>query len=859
MAEDPPAAPSRPPQPVLGNLGEFDHRTGGIASYLERMQLYFEANSVADDRKVAVLLTVIGAKTYETLRSLFPPEAPRDKSFAQLVSVLQKHYNPKPLVIGERFRFYQRSQKAGESIADFVADLRRLSIKCEFGDFLDQALRDRFVCGVRSEGLQKKLLTEADLTIKRAQEITQSMESADLNSKDLKGDASARDTADSIHHSTSIPAVPPRNAGRGKKFQPWHRCGRRHDAKTCKFKDATCHRCGKQGHIRLACRHRSPPPVDGGGKKDNDRLYRGKRAGGTNKWLEADDEDKDALPLFVLEGDVPQPPILKTMSLSGFPVDFELDTGATVTVMSEQMFLEYFPGRPLQPSTVRLKTYTGETMPVVGESTFEVSYADQGTMSLTLAVVASSGPPLLGRNWLQHFVLEWPQIKSILLANDTLRQLLHEYAEVFQDGLGTITPFKAQLAVAPSAVPRFHRPQPVPYALRPLVELELDRLGKTGVLKPVSHSDWAVAIVTVPKRDGKVRICGDYKVTVNPALDVDQYPLPRPEDLFATLAGGKYFSTMDFSHAYNQLPLDDNARKFLTINTHRGLYQYTRLPFWVASAPSIFQKTMDTILQGMSGVIFYLDDILVSGRTEEEHLDNLWKVLQKLQEHGIRAKKAKCTFLKTSVQYLGHVIDADSLHATDDKVKAIINAPRPRTVAELRSFLGLLNYYGRFIPNLSSLIYPLNNLLRQKKTWQWTKACSGAFQAAKEKIVSSKVLTHYDPTRPVRLAADASAYGIGAVISHVMEDGSERPIAFASRTLKPSECNYAQVEKEALSLVFGLCKFHSYLYGRKFTLVTDHKPLTTILGPKNGVPPIAAARLQRWALKLAAYSYDIEF
>ena len=179
--EPPAAAPhSASSQPVLGSLGEFDYRTDSVSSYLERMQLYFEANAVADDRKVAVLLTVIGAKTYETtLRSLLARE---------LKAILLKHYDPQPLVIGERFRFYQRSQKSGESIADFVADLRRLSIKCEFGDFLDQALRDRFVCGVRNEALQRKLLTESDLTIKRAQELAQSMESADLNAKDLKGD-----------------------------------------------------------------------------------------------------------------------------------------------------------------------------------------------------------------------------------------------------------------------------------------------------------------------------------------------------------------------------------------------------------------------------------------------------------------------------------------------------------------------------------------------------------------------------------------------------------------------------------------------------------------------------------------------
>ena len=851
-AARPPAVPQAvASQPVLGSLGEFDPRSDSISSYLERMQLYFEANSVKEDRKVAVLLTVVGAKTYETLRSLLSPARPRDKTYEELLEVLKRHYDPQPLVIGERFKFYQRSQKPGETIADFIADLRRLSIRCDFDDFLDQALRDRFVCGVRNEALQKKLLTEVDLTMKRAQEIALSMESADLSAQNLKGDSTPAETLNLVHPSSASTIAP-------VKLGPCYRCGRRHDAKSCKFKEATCHKCGKLGHIAPVCRSASPPSVDKGKKRYKPKRYHRGKASGT-KWLEADEEDKVALPLFVLWCDVPQPPILIDMSVNGSLVHFELDTGAAVTVMCEQKFQQLFPNFVLKQPSIELRTYTGEAMEILGEATVEVSYADQEPKMLSLAVVAGSGPSLLGRNWLQHFVLEWQKVKTVCLANDSLQKLLHDYSDVFRDELGTITPFKAQLVVSSSAVPRFHRPRPVAYALRPRIDQELDRLEKAGVLQRVTHSDWAAPIVTVPKRDGQVRVCGDYKVTVNPMLDVDQYPLPRPEDLFASLAGGKYFSTLDLSHAYNQLVLDNDSRKYLTINTHRGLYQYHRLPFGVASAPSIFQKAMDTILQGMEGVICYLDDILVSGKTEEEHLTNLGKVLQRLQEHGIRAKRAKRTFLKTSVQYLGHIIDADGLHATEEKLDAIVHAPAPKNVHELRSFLGLLNYYGRFIPNLSSLLHPLNHLLRHNVTWRWTEACSKAFKCAKQKIVSPNVLVHYDSTRPIRLAADASAYGLGAVISHVMDDGSERPIAFASRTLQPSERNYAQVEKEALSLVFGVCKFHTYLYGRRFTLVTDHKPLTTILGPKTGVPPIAAARLQRWALKLSAYTYDIEF
>ena len=293
--------------------------------------------------------------------------------------------------------------------------------------------------------------------------------------------------------------------------------------------------------------------------------------------------------------------------------------------------------------------------------------------------------------------------------------------------------------------------------------------------------------------------------------------------------------------------------------TQKGLYQYTRLPFGIASSPAIFQKTMDSILQGLDGVICYLDDLLITGSTIEEHLARLKEVLNRLHEHGIRLRRDKCQFLSQSVEYLGHVVNAEGLHATESKLQAIREAPTPRNVQELRSFLGLLNYYSRFIANISSILRPLHVLLQRNARWNWTTSCKQAFELAKEKLSSSCVLTHYNAALPIRLAGDASSYGIGAAISHVMPDGSERPIAFASRTLSKSEQNYAQVEKEALSLIFGIKRFHTYLYGRPFTIITDHKPLATILGPKKCIPPLAAARLQRWAILLSAYRYDIEF
>ncbi|XP_057677181.1 uncharacterized protein K02A2.6-like [Corythoichthys intestinalis] len=305
--------------------------------------------------------------------------------------------------------------------------------------------------------------------------------------------------------------------------------------------------------------------------------------------------------------------------------------------------------------------------------------------------------------------------------------------------------------------------------------------------------------------------------------------------------------------------VDEESREWLTINTHKGLFRYCRLPFGITSAPALFQRAMDQILSGLPGVQCYLDDILCTGANDEEHLRNLDAVLKRLRQYGLRVRKEKCEFLRPSVEYLGHVIDHKGLHKAPSKTKAIVDAPAPENVSQLRSFLGLLNYYGRFIPNLASLLKPLHELLCKDVKWKWTNECNKAFRNAKNALISSDVLTHFNPSYPIQLACDASPYGVGAVISHVFPNGNERPIAFASRTLNKAESNYAQLEREALSIIFGVRKFHQCLYGRRFTLLTDHRPLTMILGLNAGIPSLAAARLQRWALLLSAHSYDIKY
>ena len=231
------------------------------------------------------------------------------------------------------------------------------------------------------------------------------------------------------------------------------------------------------------------------------------------------------------------------------------------------------------------------------------------------------------------------------------------------------------------------------------------------------------------------------------------------------------------SNAYLQLPLDESSKELVTINTHKGLFRYNRLPFGVSSAPAIFQQTIESLLKGLKGISVYLDDILVTGSTHEEHLCNLDAVLNRLNSAGLKLNKSKCSFMLDKIEYLGHIIDAKGLHPTQEKVKAIREAPHPRNISELRSFLGMITYYRKFLPNLSTQLKPLYSLLCKKATWVWGNKQEEAFQLAKEALLTNSLLVHYDSLKPLVLACDASAYGLGAVLSHIMPDGEERPIA----------------------------------------------------------------------------------
>ncbi|KIH66176.1 reverse transcriptase [Ancylostoma duodenale] len=439
------------------------------------------------------------------------------------------------------------------------------------------------------------------------------------------------------------------------------------------------------------------------------------------------------------------------------------------------------------------------------------------------------------------------------IRNETVTSLKTRFADVFSPGLGRCTKTKAKLVLKPDATPIYRQRRPVPFASQSAVNAEIDRLLKEGVLSAVDHSNWAAPIVVVKKSNGTTRTCADFSTGLNDALMMHQHPLPTAEEVFTKLNGGQLFSQIDLADAYLQVEVDENSKELLTVNTHRGLFQYNRLTFGVKFAPGIFQQIIDSMIAGLTGVAAYFDDIIVTGRTVDEHRQNLEAVFKRISDYGFRVRIDKCNFLMQEIRYLGDIIDKDGRRPDPSKVKAITEMPPPKDLAQLRSFLRMINYYGAFILQMRQIRAPLDALLKKNAPFNWSEDCQKAFDKAKDVLASPLLLTHFGPNLELIVAADASEYGIGAVILHRFADGIEKAISHASRSLTATEKRYGQIENEGLALVYAVRKFHRYLFGRSFTLLTDHKPLVTIFGNKKGLPTYTANRLLRWSLILQGY------
>lgn len=891
---------------LFGNVEPFDENSTSWDSYIERVDQFFCINDVEESRKHNFLLMFIGQKCYDVLRDLCQPSKPAEKSYKELVDLMKNHLQPKPSVMSERYKFHKLTQSNGQSISDFVLSLNRAATHCEFEN-RDVSLRDQFVSGLTSDNLKKRLFTETSLTFKSAVEIALSWETAEHDVKVLHNPSV--NSSENFHYQQGVrrdhrfrggpgtevlAATPSQQPQRQCQTQKtWNSnltsnnnrssqgrtnnsskikctcCGKDHYKSSCKYLNFNCKYCKTKGHLIAMCPKLAKPSPSSHNNIDlcdnNDEVL-----SQCFESLQVNESDTDYGVFNVtIEPKVTENVVNKINTRSDSPfkvnvliddkvVNMEIDTGSPISAISEKVYKSIFSHIKLNQCDLILKSYDGARLIPLGylEVKCKRNLQDDSKV-LELYVFENGGLPLIGRSWIKALKIDLC-LNQISQWKTDIDQIVKEFPNVFSDRLGTYTKRKISLQVKPDTVPVYCKPRPVPFALQEKVDKEIDKLVTDGVLEPLDVSDWGTPIVAIPKSDGNVRVCGDFR-SLNANLVVERYPLPRIDNLLAKLSGSSHFSKIDLKHAYQQVLLDDQSKPLTAISTNKGLFCYNRIPYGITNGPSVFQKIMEQTLVNLEGTVVFQDDILIGGKNKSDHLKNLKGVLLRLSDAGFTVKKEKCEFFKQSISYLGFIVDSSGLKTDKSKVEAVLRAPAPTNVTELKSFIGMVNFYGRFIHNLADVLRPMYKLLSKESSWVWSKECDDAFESVKQMLTEAPCLAHFDPKLPLILATDASSYGLGCVLSHLFPDGTERPIAFSSRVLSKSESNFSQIEKEALSIVFGVKKFYQYLYARHFTLLTDHQPLLTIFGKKKGIPQMAANRLQRWAHFLSAFDFTIQY
>ena len=871
-------------------------QTENWEKWIRRWDRYRNASGLAskgDRDQVSMLLYCMGDIADDLLITLQIDE--EKATYAEVKKLLDEYFQVRKNTIVERAKFNRRLQLPGEPVEQFIQDVYKLGEGCEYGTLKEELIRDRLIAGVQADSLSDNLQRQGSkLTLIEAVRICRQYEARQQDRNLVRGSSTSSSASanasnpgsdvDYVHNhkpnhanyrkggqsnqgnhnnksrngSSYTPGSGSKHVhNRPKQTQcPW--CGNEvHPRKQCPAKNANCQKCQKPGHWARVCRrdsHVNELQVeldqvsinqDESEYYDYDSEFEVQQVGyddapflGEN--YSYDDDEYWSEDVYV----------------NNQTCHFKLDSGAKVTVVSEN--LSWVKGQELVKSKEDLFGPGHMKIPVIGK--FQASLEYRGKkIDEEVFVIRHQRCCLLSRSACYKLGLI-ARVNEVNLQESGSRvKFRDEFPGLFK-GLGRVAEkYTYHVTMRDNAKPVcLFTPRKVPHPLLPKLKLEIDNMVKQGVVSPVkTPTEWCSGIVCVPKSNGKVRVCVDM-TALNKCVQREIHPMASVDTSLAKLGDGnsQYLTKLDANSGFWQIPLDTESRLLTTFITPFGRFCFNRLPFGISSAPEIFQRMMSDVLEGLDGVICHMDDILIHSATLEEHNRQVRAVLQRLQEAGLTLND-KCEFSKQKISFLGYIIDHTGLQADPEKTSAITEFPAPTNITELQRFMGMVNQLGKFIPGLAEITEPMRQLLRKETAWHWGPHQDKSFQEVKVILISPQILAHYDVNHPTIIAADASNYGIGAVLLQVQEDGKRRPICYASRSLSETEQRYAVIEKEALASTWACEKFSDYVMGLEFILETDHKPLVPLLNSKElAKMPL---RIQRFKLRMMRFNPKVEY
>lgn len=859
-----------------------DDQTSAIKLFKQRCELYFTIKDIKEEKQAHHILYFSGEQGLAKFNSWTLTEAQKKSP-----KEIWERFLGQPISTNFRVaRFYlqQYRQQPRESIDEFVTRCLTQVKKCEFRDQeeCDQRVIDQLVSGTRYPDLQKELLKqEKDMTLEQAIKLSKTHEASQEYAQQMTN--ATPSSVHSIHHS--------RNPQRACKF-----CGGQHPIKRredCPAYNSECNACGKVGHWKSVCRStrdsQGARPKEGRPRSHSRKRQRHTKRGqhkqssvGTvTKHLPDSETEKDFSHLTlnsilkcdnISQANNRDEAVTHIMALipgkkTIAHIRSKVDTGAQTNTLPVRMFRRMFPemlsadGIPdethVDNKQARLTAYNGTAITHYGSIVLQCRYKSPTWSPSHFFIVDSEGPAIIGLQSAETMSLvtmhceisQHPEPAHNLPSVSSMKDLKQNYPDQF-DRIGNFHG-EYHITVDPDVQPVVHAARRCSIHLRNELKAELDDMERLRVIQKVTEpTDWVSSLAVSRKHNGKLRVCLDPK-NLNKAIKRCHYKTPTVEELTYQLADAKYFSKMDAKNGYWSVKLDSESSRLTTFNTPFGRYLYLRMPFGLVMSQDVFQMKMDQVLERCPGTIGVADDVVVFGKSIEEHNTNLRNLMSVAQECGLVFNSEKCSIMHDQIKFFGTAYDKNGSHADPDKVADIQAIPAPMNKTELQEFLGIITYMGPFIPKLSEHTACLRDLLKREVSFEWLQNHDKAFRNLKELVCREITLSYFDTGKDTTIQVDASSRGIGAVL---MQDG--RPIAFASKSLSEAERRYANIERELLAVVFGSEKFHTYIYGKHFQVESDHKPLEMIqLKNLAAAPP----RLQRMLLRLQNYDLHIKY
>ena len=805
-------------------------------TWIQDFEMFLTASGITDKKQMrALLLYQAGTRVREIFRQL--NETGTDDDYDTAKSKLKEHFQPQENRRYEVFKFREAKQDPNETLDQFHTRLRTLAQTCSLAD-ADFEVEQQIIMAGTSSRIRKKALRDPTYALKDILVDGRREEQSSYQARNIESKDSPRDNLNEMNSK-----------------QQCHFCGGPypHGNTPCPAKGKLCRKCGKANHFSKVCRSK-PQKQNPKNKRKNQEQRQSKRPINPLQPTDSESELSSEDYMYTVKNRTTPKVRVKVCEHS---FNAMIDTGATINVIDYKTY-EQMRGTELRKTHIKAFAYNAKE-PVKFKGKFDAVIETRKRVAVATFYVPQTpdGGNLISATTAQELGLISLHVNKVSNTKDTnVNTILSKHAKVF-DGLGKLKGQQVKLNIDPDHPPRAQPQRRIPYHIREKVTSALETLENDDIIERVPETQptpWVSPIVAVPKKDGAVRICVDMR-QANEAIKRIRHPIPTVEDISIELNGAKWFSKLDLSQAYHQLELHEDSRHITTFSTHIGLFRYKRLNYGTNAAAEIFQHTLQQQLQGLTGVKNIADDIIVYGKTREEHDNNLDKCLKRLFDRGFRLNKSKCSFLSQTLQFFGQTFSADGIKPDPTRILDLQNAPKPNNVHDVRSLLGMANYSSRYIANFATITAPLRELTKKNVKFEWNKIHQIAFDKLTAALSSAQCMAYFDTQKDTYITVDASPVGISAILSQKTKgNDNEKVVSYASRALTDVEKRYSQTEKEALAIVWGVEHFHLYVYGKEFTLITDHKPLEVIYGSKNAKP---SARIERWVLRLQPYSFKV--